>query len=365
MHGRHTRLIGLFALLAGLAATPVPAATQNVWLCMYYESGGSYHYSIAVTRLTRQDTETQFRAYVTNLGASNANCYDRLQKRYENPFSSVEEAQADIHHRQAYWQDAYQFIPTTWSPSEKPGQASIPLRPALKKPAKPALTIAEAAAVQPPNPVGPTANQLRYQRELAAYQERLAEIDRIKVESAASLARDKGAAAAAMAQHEREMEQNRQQVAAAEMAKRRYEQDLAVQLAAVERNRTKQDREALVDWPEAVSVCELNPQNPQSKFGNWRCDGPLQFDYARLGSADSQADPKAKFNVSNTCGGKLESVRDLGMVNGYHVFGCSFGLHPDPAQRMSPDRAARFGIAYVPGRNTYRCPKYVSYCRSK
>ena len=236
-----------------------------------------------------------------------------------------------------------------------------------RKPDRPAAPVSGISKSPPPPPLpkGPTPNQLKYQRELAEYQQRLAEIETEKAASAAKLASNKAAAQQLIDQHRRDMEANQIQLAAAEQARRRYEQELAAQQRMIDRQRTNQDREALVDWPEAVAVCELNPQNPQSKFGNWKCNGPLQFDYAKLGNAASQADPKALFNVSNACGGQVASVRDLGMVNGYRVFGCSFGLHPDPAQRLSPDPAVKFGLGYIVGRNVYRCPKYVSYCRTR
>jgi hypothetical protein len=178
-------------------------------------------------------------------------------------------------------------------------------------------------------------------------------------------------------QYEAEMAAHRAQVEAAEAAKRAYEAELARVNAAREQyardqaayeaqinsRRTKNEKDALANWPEAVTVCELDAQNPQSKFGNWKCIGPLQFDYAKLGASGSEVTVNVLFNISNTCGGKPESVRDLGMVNGYHIFGCSFGMHPDPAQRTSIDVASKYGISYIPGRDIYRCPKLQSFCR--
>jgi len=213
-----------------------------------------------------------------------------------------------------------------------------------------------------PAPKGPTPNQLKYQRELAAYQQRLADIEQVKSAAQAKLASDRASALQVIDRHRQEMDANRQQVAAAERAKRQYEQDLAAHEAQARQMRTKQAREALADWPEAVTVCELNAQNPQAKFGNWKCEGPLQFDYAKLGNP-GQMDPKALFNVSNACGGKVESVRDLGTVGGYRVFGCSYGMHPNKAQRLSNDTAEKFGLSYIPGRITYRCPAWQSSCR--
>lgn len=227
--------------------------------------------------------------------------------------------------------------------------------------APPVATSSVPRAVAPPVTKGPTPNQLKYQRELAEHQRRLAEIEQIKLAAQSKLASDKAAAQQVIERHRQEVEVNRRQ---ADRAKRQYEQELAAHQALVKQMRSKTDREALADWPEAVTVCELNAQSPQAKFGNWRCEGPLQFDYAKLGNGGS-VDPKALFNVSNACGGKVESVRDLGLVGGYRVFGCSFGMHPKGAQRLSNDTAAKFGLGYVPGRITYRCPTYVSYCRTR
>ena len=236
-------------------------------------------------------------------------------------------------------------------------------RPAAKPVAK--ASIPKPASTPAPLPVakGPTPNQLKYQREMAEFQQRLAEIDRVKAATQAKFAADKAAAQQVIAQHRQDMDLNRQQVAAAERAKRQYEAELAAHQAQVAQMRSKQERDRLVDWPEAVTVCELNGQDPQSKLGNWRCEGPLQFTYAKLGNG-GQIGAKAMVSLSEACGGKIESVRDLAMVGGYRVFGCSFGLHPMSEQQRAKDKAIKFGLAYVPGRTTYRCPKSVSFCRT-
>lgn len=230
--------------------------------------------------------------------------------------------------------------------------------------AKPVAKATDSRPVPLPVAKGPTPNQLKYQRELAEYQQRLADIEQVKAAAQAKLASDKASAQQVIEQHRQEMDVNRQQVVAAERAKRQYERELAAQQAQATQMRTKQDREALADWREAVTVCELNAQDPQSKFGNWRCEGPLQFTYAKLGNG-GQSDLKAMASVSDACGGKVESVRDLAMVGGYRVFGCSFGLHPKSEQRLAADKAVKFGLAYIPGRIIYRCPTYVSYCRTR
>jgi len=216
------------------------------------------------------------------------------------------------------------------------------------------------------NPVstGPTPNQLKYQRELEAYKARLEEIDKIKSDTAARHASNQAAAKQVLGVHDQDLARHKQEVAAAEAAKRRYEQELADHQRLVEQMRTKEDKARLVEWREAVVVCTLNSNDGQSKFGNWRCDGPLQFTYAKLGTggASSQQTLTA---LSQACGGRRESVRDLGTVASARLFGCSFGLHPNATSGFHQDAAAKHGIAYVPGRAIYRCPASQSYCRTK
>lgn len=210
-------------------------------------------------------------------------------------------------------------------------------------------------ALAPQAPRGPTPNQLKYQRELAEYQARLAEIEKIKTDTATKHAGDTAAAAAELARHQREL-------AVADAARKRHEADLAAHQRLIRDRETKQDREAKVDWREGVSVCVLNPADGQAKFGNWRCDGPLQMNYAKLGNPGQAASAGALAAISMTCGGRPESVRDLGMVGDAHLFGCSYGLHP---QSRALDPVAKHGIGFVPGRAIYRCPLYVSSCRTQ
>ncbi len=226
--------------------------------------------------------------------------------------------------------------------------------PAAKAKAK-APTIVESVSSPAPVAKGPTPNQLKYERELAEYKSRLAEIEKIKVGIAAKHSADTAAAKAELARHQREL-------AVADAARRRYEADLAAHQALVRAMETKQDREAKVDWREGVSVCVLNPADGQTKFGNWRCDGPLQMNYAKLGNPGQAVSAGAIAAISMTCGGSRESVRDLGMVGDARLFGCSYGLHPNS---KALDPVTKHGIGYVPGRAVYRCPLYVSGCRTQ
>jgi hypothetical protein len=249
------------------------------------------------------------------------------------------------------------YIKTGWTggfPVEKSkGSASSARRSTPKS---------ESAARAPAAPKGPTPNELKYQRELAAYNARLAEIERIKADTAAKHSADTLAAQQQLAQHEGDMARHRQQVAQAEAARRQYEDDLAAHQQRVSDMETKKDREAKVDWREAVVVCSLDPRDGQSQFGNWRCEGPLQMTYAKLGGAGEAPSTQAIIALSQACGGSREAVRDLGMVSSSHLFGCSYGIHPNST---SNDPAARHGIGFVPGRAIYRCPTYKSACRTQ
>lgn len=211
----------------------------------------------------------------------------------------------------------------------------------------------------------------RYQEELAIYNQRLAErkarldeIEQIKAEQEARLARAVAKAQEALGRHEEEMELHRQKMEQAQAAQRRYEQELAAQQAATGRSQEQTKGDQPVDWREALVVCTLNSDDGQSQFGNWRCDGPLQFTYAKLGESGGSVTRGALVALSQACGGQPESVRDLGLVNGHRAFGCSFGLHPQSSSGVPLDAAKKYGLSYVPGRAIYRCPASKSACRS-
>lgn len=245
----------------------------------------------------------------------------------------------------------------------KPKASGATPQPAQKK--APTGANIDNSDASPAAPKGPTPNQLKYQRELAQYNARLAEIERIKADTASKHAADTAAAAAELARHEREMAHHVGELAAAKAALRKYEEDLAAHQAQVRAMETKHDREAKVDWREAVVVCTLNPADGQTRFGNWRCDGPLQMTYAKLGSPGQAVSAEALIPLSQACGGAREAVRDLGLVSDARLFGCSYGIHPKSTSGFPLDAAAKHGIGYVPGRATYRCPTYKSGCRSQ
>ena len=205
---------------------------------------------------------------------------------------------------------------------------------------------------------GPTPNQLKYQRELEAYNARLAEIDKIKADTAAKHSADRASAEMEMARH-------RQQLAVADATRRQYQSDLAAHQQRVKDMESKQDRETKVEWREAVVVCTLRASDGQTRFGNWRCDGPLQMTYAKLGNPGQTLAVEALVPLSQACGGSREAVRDLGMVGDARLLGCSYGIHPKSTSGLPLDAAAKHGIGFVPGRAIYRCPAYQSGCRSQ
>lgn len=241
-------------------------------------------------------------------------------------------------------------------PSAKPARAPRPKPTEVSTRAEPKAPMIDQSAASPaPVPKGPTPNQLKYQRELADYNARLAEIEKIKADTAAKHAADTAAAGAELARHRREL-------AVAEAARKQYEIGLAAHQQLIRDRETRQDREAKVEWREAVAVCILDLSDGQAKFGNWRCDGPLQMNYAKLGNPGQAPSVEAIVALTMVCGGKREAVRDLGMVGDARLFGCSYGIHP---QSKALDPLTKHGIGYAPGRAIYRCPLYVSGCRTQ
>lgn len=144
-----------------------------------------------------------------------------------------------------------------------------------------------------------------------------------------------------------ERQRREAQAQAAEAERRRQADERAREQA-----RLLAERNALVDWPESVTLCAKD--DDQARFGNYRCVGSLQMNYVNFEK------PNWPSALNMTCGGPFNK-RDLGMVNGYRAFGCGFGLSPN----SGGDIPRRYGIGYVPGRITYRCPRSASSCTSR
>lgn len=145
---------------------------------------------------------------------------------------------------------------------------------------------------------------------------------------------------------QQEQERQRRAQAEREAETRRQDQQRQRDAAEAERNR-------VIDFKEAVVLCELS--GAQAQFGNWRCEGPLQMTYANLGQGN-YASAFAQMDCS--------SFRELPRASTYRAFGCGYGLHPtNPgAGRNVPEMLDVF----VAGRITFRCPRNISgVCRSQ
>ncbi len=260
------------------------------------------------------------------------------------------------------------YLRTLPGKSARRGYRLVTIELSEKSPKVPAARSSTSSARKPvPAPPSgppvkkPTPNQIKYQQELAAYQARLTAIEEQKIARARQLDASRKRASAAQQAYEGER-------AKSDAAQRDYRERAAEHQRIVDSLRARQDKNLSnlepVEWREAVSVCSLDSDNPQSKFGNWRCTGPLQFTYVKLGADGSLFDTKARAQLSLTCGGSAASVRDLGRAGRFRVFGCSFGLHPTNASGFHLDAAKKFGLDYVAGRRSYHCPTVVSSCRN-
>lgn len=357
-------------VLAALSATPAEAAGWYKAFCSVSAGKRGEAEPVATTEvfdtdLSVDDITDHFQSFL----------YDASKGRVAVPFDSSRELHAHCrsgseevrqNYLNYYRRHQNRELLSIKSPLDARGYYRRNRTASATSPAKaPPPASPTPAPSPPPQPAGPTAGQLEYQRQLEAYQARLAEIEKIKADREATLASNDAALGRSKAEAEQALERHRQELARAADARRRYEQELAAHQATVDRLQTQQDRDRAVEWKEAVVVCTFNQSDGQSKFGNWRCDGPLQFTYAKLGQEGGSATGGALTALSQACGGRPESVRDLGLVSGYRLFGCSFGLHPKASSGFHLDAARKYGIEYVPGRASYRCPAWKSFCRTQ
>lgn len=252
-------------------------------------------------------------------------------------------------------------IYTGWTggyPTERPARQTQPSPPSPEP--KPASQ--QPIATQ----LAPEQRLARERAEDEAYQRALAEHQR-QVQAAADAQRQFEEQKVRQREAAQAVDQDYQRrLADAQAAQQRYREELAQHQRLVQALETQADRNAKVDWKEAVTVCGFHADDGQSKFGNWRCEGALQMTYAKLGTEGLSAPTGGALTaISEACGSRRESIRDLGMVGGYRVFGCGWGLHPDSGRNsLYRDQAPRFGLTYIPGRNTYRCPRWKSSCRT-
>lgn len=113
--------------------------------------------------------------------------------------------------------------------------------------------------------------------------------------------------------------------------------------------RRQQQAARPIAMKEGVALCW------RLRGSQWRCDGPLQSTQGEI-DGDREA-------VAKACG--ADTIRDLGTVRSYRVFGCGFGINPGSGAPGNLDVPAMFGIT-VPGRATFRCPpSTTAYCRTR
>jgi hypothetical protein len=157
------------------------------------------------------------------------------------------------------------------------------------------------------------------------------------------------------AQADREAREAREAQQRAEAEARAREAEARRRQVEQERQAREAERNRLVDYREGVVLCELT--GPQAQFGNWRCTGPLQWTYVKIGSAQENA------QLLQACGGG--TIRELGTVGVYRAYGCGFGVHPTNGGALS-NVPESMGVEYVPGRITFRCPiSSTNTCRTR
>lgn len=355
------------AMLLAIAPAQAQQTTYHVCVVRAFDDKGRSH-TVAITEPFAYNgkgmmaLESHFDAFVSDVERGKVAVNFQTAKYMEGEcFPGGTDRAGQVNHMQ----NRLRYEPSAvviQTPLDNLGQYRRSSQRVAKAPTSPP-TSATTKPVEPSKPTLPEW-ELKYQRELAAYQRRIKEIEVLTAERNASIARDEADHARRKAEAEQALQKHRQEAADAEAARRRYQAELAAHQALVDRMQTQEDRNRLVEWKEAVVVCTLRQDDGQSQFGNWRCDGPLQFTYAKLGKAGDAATGGALTALSEACGGKRESVRDLGTVNGFRLFGCSFGLHPKSTTGFHLDAAKKHGIDYVPGRATYRCPAWKSFCRT-
>jgi hypothetical protein len=196
------------------------------------------------------------------------------------------------------------------------------------------------------NPLGKTPNQVKYELAMAVHQAQLAANAKAKADLEAQKRRQREAAQQVLSQHDQAMAQHRQVVAASDREQAEYRAKLATPAPKAP--------EEKVEFKEGVVACEKRAAPSRE----WRCQGPLQVTYAVLDT------DKARVPLGQACGSE-RSIRDLGMISGYRIFGCGFGIHPTARDYPgNTDVPAKLGLGYVPGRASFYCPRSkLAYCR--
>lgn len=188
---------------------------------------------------------------------------------------------------------------------------------------------------------------------------RAEELDRQRRQAEDELRRQEQRAADAERQRQQEVEELRQQeeqrrqAAERDRLAREAEQRRVAEARRLEQERLEAERTRLVDFREAVVICQLS--GPQAQFGNWDCQGPLQQNYVNF----ERPNVASAMNLMS-----CRNYRELPRAGSYRVFGCGYGLHPNNpgAFRNVPEM---MGV-YVDGRAIFRCPvNSADICRNR
>ncbi|WP_156679250.1 caspase family protein [Sphingomonas profundi] len=114
----------------------------------------------------------------------------------------------------------------------------------------------------------------------------------------------------------------------------------------------------VIAWPEGIVVCQLSTDTSERES---RCYGPARESSGPIGTREGDR------AVERACDAR-QGIRDLGAIGGFRVYGCGFGVHPDPKpgiDRADYDSSVRFGLKDIPGRGTFHCTRATQgMCRS-
>lgn len=144
-----------------------------------------------------------------------------------------------------------------------------------------------------------------------------------------------------------------------EAEQRKKDEEAEAELA--KRQREEEEAGRPIAFYEGLAVCkEIGGSSLES-----RCYGPLQMTIVQVKSLD---DPPTRGNVGMACGASTD-LRDLGQIEGYRIFGCGFGIHPDENMRDYPgniDTYHQLHVTMVPGRRTFYCKRSrLAYCKGE
>lgn len=354
--------IAISAIVAMAAVAGVVTAAQaqetTYHVCVVYGHGTGGSQTVAITEpfpyqgdgMSR--LENQFESFIYDLQRGRVQIgVDASIVRRGECFAGGTDRSGQVQHMQNRLRHAPGAVVFT-SPLDVMGMYRRAGTTSAARPAKPAAenaAPAEPAApvkVRATNPLGKTPNQVKYELAMAVHRARLAANEKAKAEVEAKKARQREAARQVLSQHDQAMSQHRQVVAASDREQAEYRAKLATPAPKAPEER--------VEFKEGVVACEKRSASSKE----WRCQGPLQVTYAVLDT------DKARVPLGQACGSD-RSIRDLGMISSYRIFGCGFGIHPTARDYPgNTDVPAKLGLGYIPGRASFYCPRSkLAYCR--